>query len=121
MDGHFDPFSNCCMLGPLSSAVSLSRVRCGSEIRGYRRLYVLGYSLGGHVSLRLALEKLATPLRAVAAVCPPLDLVTCAKALDEEVAPLDRPAEDRSWVPLGRQSCVSSPGAGAERAYSNRR
>ena len=57
------------------------------EVRdaGYEAVYVLGYSLGGHVSLRLALEELGVPLAGVAAVCPPLDLVACAHALDNVV------------------------------------
>lgn len=55
------------------------------EVRGHEAVYILGYSLGGHVSLRLALEPHRAPLRAVAVVCPPLDLVACAHALDNTV------------------------------------
>jgi hypothetical protein len=55
----------------------------------YERIYVLGYSLGGHIALRYA----AAPsrdarLRAVAAVCPPVDL-------DRTAAAIDRPER---WV-----------------------
>jgi predicted alpha/beta-fold hydrolase len=40
----------------------------------YRKIYILGYSMGGHLALRAALDLVDSRLRAVAAVCPPLDL-----------------------------------------------
>jgi predicted alpha/beta-fold hydrolase len=45
-------------------------------------LYVLGYSLGGHVTLRFALAVDDARVRAVAAVCAPLDLELAAQLLD---------------------------------------
>jgi predicted alpha/beta-fold hydrolase len=48
----------------------------------YERLYVLGYSLGGHVTLRYALSTHAARVRAVAAVCAPLDLDLSAQWID---------------------------------------
>ena len=45
-----------------------------ASVVGYRRIYVLGYSLGGHVVLRLATEPLDPRVAAVAAVCAPVDL-----------------------------------------------
>ena len=48
----------------------------------FEALYVLGYSLGGHVSLRYALEEPAPRVRAVAAVCAPLDLELSARHID---------------------------------------
>jgi predicted alpha/beta-fold hydrolase len=60
------------------------------EIRDHAAFYLLGYSLGGHVSLRLACERETQGLRAVATVCPPLDLVATAHALDHEVPALYR-------------------------------
>ncbi len=59
------------------------------EARAHETLHVIGYSLGGHVTLRLAVEGVPG-LRSVAAVCAPLDLVTTARALDHEVAPVYR-------------------------------
>ncbi len=56
------------------------------EVAGHERVHVLGYSLGGHVTLRLASEAGGSALRSVAAVCPPLDLATSSKAFDEEVS-----------------------------------
>ncbi len=48
----------------------------------YRRVYVLGYSLGGHVVLKLGTEAGDARLAAVAAVCAPLDLALSQKEID---------------------------------------
>ena len=40
----------------------------------YEHIFALGYSLGGHVAVRTAVQGAHERLRAVAAVCPPLDL-----------------------------------------------
>jgi predicted alpha/beta-fold hydrolase len=48
----------------------------------YRRLYVLGYSLGGHMTLRYGLQLSDSRVRALAAVCAPLDLELSAQAID---------------------------------------
>ena len=69
------------------------------EIAPQAPFFVLGYSLGGHVSLKLAAERSVPGIRAVAAVCPPLDLVTTAHALDHEV-----PAIYRHYVLGGLKS-----------------
>ncbi len=50
-------------------------------LAGYERVFVLGFSLGGHMALRLGLDP-PENVRAVAAVCPPLDLEKSARALD---------------------------------------
>ncbi len=52
------------------------------ELRRYRRVYVLGYSLGGHVALRLGTEGGDSRLAAVAAVCSPLDLALSQQEID---------------------------------------
>jgi predicted alpha/beta-fold hydrolase len=49
----------------------------------YDKVYVLGYSMGGHIALRYATEAIDPRVRAVAAVCPPVDLDRSASALDE--------------------------------------
>ncbi len=56
-------------------------LECG-ELARYRSLYVLGYSLGGHVALRAATEEVSARLESVAAICSPLDLSACASAFD---------------------------------------
>ena len=52
------------------------------ELRRYRRIYVIGYSLGGHVTLRLAIEVADPRMAGVAAVCAPLDLHLSQQELD---------------------------------------
>ena len=52
------------------------------ELRRYRRVHVLGYSLGGHVVLRLATEETDPRVAAVAAVCSPVDLARSQVAID---------------------------------------
>jgi predicted alpha/beta-fold hydrolase len=52
------------------------------EAAGYGRIYLLGVSLGGHVTLRLLCEPHDPRVRAVAAVCSPLDLDACSAAID---------------------------------------
>ncbi|HEX7480679.1 MAG TPA: alpha/beta fold hydrolase [Polyangiales bacterium] len=54
------------------------------ELARYRRLYVLGYSLGGHVALHAARQLADRRLCGVAAVCAPLDLDRSATAVDED-------------------------------------
>jgi uncharacterized protein len=53
------------------------------ELARHRHVYVLGYSIGGHVTLRHATSGAIDPrLRAVAAICPPLDLDLSCRAID---------------------------------------
>lgn len=52
------------------------------ELTSYRRIYALGYSLGGHVALRLATEEGDPRLAAAAAVCSPLDLALSQREID---------------------------------------
>ena len=52
------------------------------ELRGYCRVYALGYSLGGHLALRLGSEEGDPRLAAVAGICAPLDLALAQKELD---------------------------------------
>ena len=53
-----------------------------SEVARYRRILMLGYSLGGHVVLRLATEEADPRLSAVAAVCSPVDLSLACQEID---------------------------------------
>jgi len=52
------------------------------ELQPYGRLYVLGYSMGGHVALRLATETADPRLAAAAAICAPLDLAREQREID---------------------------------------
>jgi predicted alpha/beta-fold hydrolase len=59
------------------------------EVARYPRRYALGFSLGGHIALRhVARAGKGAGLRAVAAVCPPIDLDGCATHIDHP----------RSWI-----------------------
>jgi predicted alpha/beta-fold hydrolase len=58
--------------------------------KSVRRLYVLGMSLGGHVALRLLTEPHDPRLRAVAAICSPLDLDACSASIDRPNAAIYR-------------------------------
>lgn len=51
----------------------------------YADLYVLGYSLGGHVVLRWAVESGHPRVRAVAAVCSPVDLAASSDAFSQRM------------------------------------
>jgi predicted alpha/beta-fold hydrolase len=51
-------------------------------LRRYRRIYLLGHSLGGHLALRFASEPGDPRVVAVAAVCSPLDLGRSQQAID---------------------------------------
>jgi predicted alpha/beta-fold hydrolase len=48
----------------------------------YERVFVLGYSLGGHVTLRYGVDAPSPKVAAIAAVSPPLDLELAAQAFD---------------------------------------
>ncbi len=51
---------------------------------GYTRVFVVGFSLGGHITMCLATEAdTDSRVTAVAAVCPPIDLAAGATRLDE--------------------------------------
>jgi predicted alpha/beta-fold hydrolase len=52
------------------------------EIAWYKRVLLLGYSVGGHIALRAAIDSVDSRLRAAAAVCPPLDLHAATAAFD---------------------------------------
>lgn len=52
------------------------------ELRRYRRVYLVGYSLGGHLALRYALDHPDVRLGAVAAICAPLDLSRASRDID---------------------------------------
>ena len=52
------------------------------EVTHYKHVLLLGYSVGGHIALRAAIEQADPRLRAVAAICPPLDLYHATVAFD---------------------------------------
>jgi uncharacterized protein len=56
----------------------------------FERVFILGYSLGGHVTLRYGIEASDPRVEAIAAVCAPLDLAASAAAIDRRRAWLYR-------------------------------
>jgi hypothetical protein len=67
-------------------AADIEAVIASAELARFTRLYVFGYSLGGHVTLRYALAPNDVRVRAVAALCAPLDLELGAQAIDRAQA-----------------------------------
>ncbi len=49
----------------------------------YQHVYVLGFSMGGHVALRFAADSPPARVRAVAAVCSPIDLFAASRFIDQ--------------------------------------
>lgn len=60
----------------------LESVLQSPALTDYRRVYLLGYSMGGHVALRYASEASNARLAGTAAVCSPLDLAATVEAFD---------------------------------------
>ena len=77
-DGSGQDFYNAAITADLRAALA------SPELAGFRDLFIVGYSLGGHITLRYATEDGVDPrVRAVAAVCAPLDLDRSAEAIDQ--------------------------------------
>lgn len=63
--------------------VDLEAALRSDALRGFRDVAIVGYSLGGHVALRLAAGPALDPrVRRVAAVCTPLDLAAGQRVMD---------------------------------------
>lgn len=75
-DGSGEDFYHAALTADLHAALA------SPELAEFEHVYVLGHSLGGHLALRLASEAHDRRLRAVAAVCSPLDLERSAWAID---------------------------------------
>jgi predicted alpha/beta-fold hydrolase len=68
----------------------LHQVVAHERLSGYSQIFVLGYSLGGHMSLRFASETRDPRVRRIATLCAPLDLARGAKCFDSTRAALYR-------------------------------
>lgn len=60
------------------------------DLQHYRSIALVGYSLGGHVALTAALGDVEPRVKAVAALCPPLDLNAAQEAIDSRRATVYR-------------------------------
>jgi predicted alpha/beta-fold hydrolase len=87
------------------------------ELKGYDELFVVGFSLGGHIALRCAAHAHVPQLKGVAALCAPLDLALGAQAFArcprlyvrhvlKGLKAMYRPVADR-WRRLGQWSALS--------------
>jgi predicted alpha/beta-fold hydrolase len=75
-DRRGEDFYHAGLTADLHAAVS------SAELARYEELFVLGYSLGGHLTLRYATDGPDARVAAVAAVSPPLDLDLSARSFD---------------------------------------
>ncbi|HVG06630.1 MAG TPA: alpha/beta fold hydrolase [Thermoanaerobaculia bacterium] len=71
-----DDYYHAGLTGDLHAALA------SPEAGRFRRIWMIGYSLGGHVVLRLATEPADPRLEAVAAVCAPVDLALSVVEID---------------------------------------
>jgi predicted alpha/beta-fold hydrolase len=71
-----EDFSHAGLTDDLTGALNSAR------LQGFRRVYLLGYSIGGHVALSYATRRPDPRLRAVVALCSPLDLEAGMHAFD---------------------------------------
>jgi predicted alpha/beta-fold hydrolase len=93
-------------------------------IARYRHVLLLGYSVGGHVVLRAAVEQIDARVRAAAAICPPLDLNRATIAFDHPSrSPYRRHifrGLDRAYAATAARGRVLVPPAVVARARSCR-
>jgi predicted alpha/beta-fold hydrolase len=61
----------------------LAATLASPALAGYRRIYLLGYSLGGHLTFGYAMGDADPRVRAVAALCSPLDLADSVRSFDQ--------------------------------------
>jgi uncharacterized protein len=90
------------------------------DLAHYKHILLCGYSVGGHIALRAAVEQMDSRLRAVAAICPPLDLHQATMAFDH---PACRPYRrhifrglNKAYVATARRGRVPVPSAIVARA-----
>jgi uncharacterized protein len=93
-------------------------------ITRYKHVMLLGYSVGGHVALRAGIEQVDARLRAVAAICPPLDLHHATRAFDRPARRLYRlhifRGLNKAYAATARRGRVRVPPAVVARARSCR-
>lgn len=79
------------------------------EAARFQRIWMIGYSLGGHVVLRTATEEADPRLAAVAAVCAPVDLALAGTEIDSPSFWLYRRYLLRSLADIYRAAAARRP------------
>lgn len=69
----------------------------------FRRIYLMGFSLGGHVALCTATETCDPRVQSVAAICPPMDLAAGVEVIDRPGGALYRRHVLRGLVDIFEQ------------------
>lgn len=102
----------------------LTAVLAAPPLSGARAIAVVGFSLGGHVTLRFATEAVDSRLCGFAAICSPVDLEAGARAIDAPGAWLYRRYLLRSiqevYAALSARHVVPTPVGRAARARTIR-
>ena len=101
------------------------RAACASpRLAHFTRILLLGYSVGGHVALRAAVERVDPRICAVAAICPPLDLDLGTTIFDEPAQRIYRNrilgALDEIYAATTARKPLPVPLADVRRARSSR-
>jgi predicted alpha/beta-fold hydrolase len=98
----------------------LKAVLVSPELARYGRVFLLGYSFGGHLTLRAAVDRIDPRLRAVAAICPPLDLKATMRSCDAPSRRFYRwninRAMNRSYARAAARRKLPTPVAALKRA-----
>lgn len=100
-----DDFYNIALRADLAAAVA------SPELAHYERIFVVGYSMGGYVTLHFARDPLDPRVKAVAAACTPLDLLAAQRYIDSW-----RPWFYRQHVLNGLKSIYAACAERGERA-----
>jgi len=102
----------------------LPRVLAAPPLDRFRRVALVGFSLGGHVALRFASETGDRRLAGVVAICSPLDLEAGASAIDRPAAWLYRryliSSIHEVYAALAKRTVVPTPVERARRARTIR-
>lgn len=92
-----------------------------AEVRRYVQVFVLGFSMGGHVALRFATDPPPSHVRAVAAVGSPIDLFAAQRHFDSASCWLYRGYVLRALRKIYRQAAARGNAAGPAAAIDSAR
>lgn len=94
------------------------------KLARFRRVFLFGYSIGGHIALRAGIDQIDPRLWAIAAICPPLDLQAATIAFDDPSIRVYRrhivDGLDKSYALVAARRRAPTPLAEVKRARSCR-